>query len=110
MENLHVKFEFDEALASKKGILNSQVSFINIEKKIQAYKKIRKEEVQKKVELKSRLVEIANKMNNLRKVLPSAKLPQLEEKSLEETALNSIRHEDLEMELKTIKEKLAKLD
>ena len=109
MEQLHVRYEYDEAISGKKDLLIIQSDLIKSIKKLQAYKALRLQELKKKQELKSKLSELANKINILNKVMPKAKTPKIEQDELISTA-EVMKKTDLEHELYEIQEKLAQLD
>lgn len=109
METLHVKYEFDEALASKKDTLNTEINLIDIVKKIQAYKILRKKELDKKEDIRKKINELATKINSTRKSLPKANIPKVDEQEIEENVEEIKKNVSLEEELEDIKKKLASL-
>ena len=104
----HIKYESKEAIEAKKEILSSQIEMINLLKAIQNYKQLRTLEAKKKLELKSKLNEFVAKMLAIKKHLPKEKLPEIEIK--EEKVMNQEQTISLENELKSIQERLAKLN
>lgn len=105
MENLHVKYEFSEAIDGKKYLLSSEANLLRVVKRMQTYKTIRLQEIRKKQELKTKLNDFVNKITLLQKNLPKAKIPKIDEDYIEDRKNNST----LEQELKDIQEKLARL-
>jgi len=106
MENIHIKLESDEAIHSKRDILSAEINLLNIAKKIEDYRNLRKKELLRKITLKTKIKETIEEMKKLKEQLPRTKIPKIEEEfvSLEKTS--KLKLED---ELKEIKEKLARL-
>lgn len=110
METLHIKYDFDEALDGKKDILNTEANLIRIIKKIQNYKLLRAQSSKKKIELKTRLNELAVKINVLKKLMPKASIPKIQEIEIKASAEEIRKKISLEQELSEIQEKLTKLE
>jgi uncharacterized protein involved in exopolysaccharide biosynthesis len=109
MENLHIKFEFGEAINSKRELLSSQMNLIKVIQKIKKYKELRKSELSNKASLKSKLREIELMMKNLRENLPKTRMPKEEREEVKINIIEKSKNENLEAELKEIKERLARL-
>ena len=109
MENLHIKLDVGEAVNSKRNILSSEINFINILKKMQNYKELRKRELVRKIELKSLIRETSEQMKKFKEEMPKAKIPEIEGSIQGTFLLEKTKKLKLEDELKEIREKLARL-
>ena len=101
----YVKVEYQEALNAKKEILSSQLEVLNILKKIQIYKELRKKELIRKNKLRILIEELNKGMKNL--VL---ELPETEDTSQIIEAEARTINKSIDVELKEIEEKLAQLN
>jgi len=115
-ELIHIKFEHDEALNSKKEILSSEINCLRIMKYIKNYKTLRKKELQLKTTLRRNIGELQTKINNLCKIVPSIKVSKnlLPEEKIEEIKKRTDRKTEkpkdkIEIELEEIQKKLASL-
>jgi len=109
METLHVRFDFDEAVNSKKELLSSEIDLLNILKKIKDYKDLRKKELIKKSLLRTKLRQLAKEIVKFRNSLPKTKEIELEKKQARKISLEKGKKGRIESELKEIKERLGKL-
>ncbi len=108
MEPLHIKFEFPEALESRKTLLSSQINLLNIAKKIELYKKLRALEVKRKTLLKKKFKELESLLKKLSLELP--KTPEVKKVKPSSSQEPEVPPRlKLEQELRLIKEKLASL-
>lgn len=108
MENLHVKFKYDEALAGKKEFLYSQISLLELLSKLKDYRNSRKQELILKSRLKNELTAVRTKIIEIREHLP--KEAEKEIKIIRK--LKPKEHEErksIETQLQEIKDKLAAL-
>lgn len=103
MENIYVKLYPEEAVDSKRNLLSAEINFLNIIKKIQAYKKLRVNELVKRNAMKKKLKLLSSEIKSLATLLPSTKMPDIEHKCKPE------KERKIEDELKEIREKLASL-
>jgi hypothetical protein len=123
-ENLiHLKFDYDEALNSKRDILYSQRSLITIAKIINNYLSLKNQELNVKLELHKKLKETATHIRKLQKLIPDVKIPKIlrkEEYEEEEVKKEEFRKpinkkkypvydNDIESQLQEIQEKLQNL-
>ena len=77
-ENLiHLKFNYDEALNSKKDILYSERSLITIAKIIKNYLSLKAQELNIKLDLHKKLKETVTHIRKLQKLIPDVKIPKI---------------------------------
>src|SRR3989344_58866 len=109
MEALHVRIDYDEAIDSKRDILNTQINLINMQKAIESYSDLRKDESVLKLGIKSKLNSALSKLNSFKKIMP-----KVHEKKEEKERINDMiekpKTNSLEQELREIQKKLAKLE
>ncbi|MCH8945523.1 MAG: hypothetical protein IIA85_01215 [Nanoarchaeota archaeon] len=123
-ENLiHLKFNYDEALNSKRDILYSQRSLITITKIINNYLSLKSQELSIKLDLRKKLKETATHIKKLQKLIPDVKIPKIlrkdeyerDEDKKEEfrKPINKKEHpvydNNIESQLQEIQEKLQNL-
>jgi len=109
MESLHIRFETQEAISSKRELLSAEINLLELVRIIQNYSELRKKELTRKAFLRARLRELTTDMKKLRDGLPKTKMPAMEEAETEKVISEELRKDRLEDELKEIKEKLARL-
>lgn len=109
MENLHVRLGTEEAINSKRNILHTEMSLLNLIKEIQDYRKLRNLELKNKTILKTELKKLITEMAELKKHLPKVREPQKKEKLEVEEGIGKITRGRLELELKEIREQLERL-
>ena len=77
-ENLiHLKFNYDEALNSKRDILYSQRSLITITKIINNYLSLKNQRLNVRLELHKKLKETTTGIRKLQKLIPDVKIPKI---------------------------------
>jgi uncharacterized protein HemY len=117
-ELIHLKLERTEALLSKKEILLSEKSLVEIMKTIRNYQELRKQELLLKIKLQKKLTEAHALLKKLQNSFPKQKIIDLPTKKdyemnfLEEKlkqAKEKKYHKDLEDELKEIQDKLRNI-
>jgi len=108
-ETLHIRLEVGEAINSKRNLLSSEINFINILKKIQNYRDLRRKELARKIELKSIMRETSELMKKFKEEMPKSKVPEAEENEPAAGLLETTKKLKLEDELKEIKDRLARL-
>ena len=123
-ENLiHLKFNYDEALNSKRDLLYSQRSLITITKIINNYLSLKSQELSIKLDLHKKLKETTTDIRKLQKLIPDVKIPKIlrkneyegEEDKKEEfrKPVNKKEHpvydDSIESQLQEIQEKLQNL-
>jgi len=102
----YIKVENDEGKEAKKLLLSSEINFLNLAKKMQNWKKLRRYELSKKAKLKAELKSCSSKINIIEKELPEAEgVPIIHlTKPKQEKKINKI-----EQELSDIREKLRRI-
>ena len=77
-ENLiHIKFEYDSALKSKKDILASEIDLLKIFQRVKNYKKLRLKEIDEKTKLNRKLRALKLNIGRLQNLLPKIKIPEI---------------------------------
>jgi hypothetical protein len=111
---IHIKFEYWEAVQSKKDLLSSEMSLLRIGRKINKYHSFRNKELKLKVKLHKKVKEIKTSLNKLHTILPKIKIPEIlqDEETGElktEEPKKEIYNKDIENQLKNIQNKLRSL-
>jgi len=129
MTSEYMQLNYNEAIFAKKNLLHSQLGLLTSIKRVEAYKKLRNEELKLKIELKKKLEEARVLLDMFEKLLPKTKteheleveermkekeIKEYEEaiKKMEETKPIKRRHKkhyksELEKEIDEIKHKLS---
>jgi len=108
MEPIHIRFEFPEAVYSKKLLLASELSFLKIIQKTGNFKELRKKELKKKAKLKAMLSSLNKSISLISKELPKTKETTLDIKLIAQKTKRS--RKTLEDELRDIKRQLERLN
>lgn len=111
---IHIRLDYVEALKAKRSILSSELSSLNIAKRIARYRAIRMEELGLKSRLYGKMKEAKLNIKKLQSILPNPKVPRLVrreqamEKNLEK---DEILHNegDIESQLREIQRRLERL-
>ena len=111
---IHIRLDYMEALKAKRSILSSELSSLNIAKRIARYRAIRMEELGLKSRLYGKMKEAKLNIKKLQSILPNPKVPRLVrreqamEKHLEK---DEILHNegDIESQLREIQRRLERL-
>lgn len=121
---IHLKFDYDEALNSKRDILYSERSLITITKIINNYLSLKAQELNVKSNLHKKLRETATHIRKLQKLIPDVKIPKIlrkeeheEEEAKKEKVEEEKKHKEkypvydsnIESQLQEIQEKLQNL-
>tara|TARA_Y100000296_G_scaffold87059_1_gene129539 strand:+ start:2194 stop:2565 length:372 start_codon:yes stop_codon:yes gene_type:complete len=77
---IHLKFEYGEALQSKKDILYSEKNLMVIARKLNNYLSLRKEELKSKIKLHKKIRGTITTIKKLQKITPKIKVPKIIEK------------------------------
>jgi hypothetical protein len=111
---VYVKMGYDESLESKKNILSTEVSLLNLIKSVKAYHSIKLDELKIKSEIYKAIKELNLTMRKTKSVFPFLKIPEIKQKREapiakevkmpQEKAKNS-----LDLELQDIQNRLAAL-
>jgi len=116
-ENLiHIKFEYEEALQSKKDILLSEMNLLKISKTIKNYSSLRLEELDLKLKLFKKIKEINADLGKLQISLPRLKIPEILKKEEDDEEISKVKEikerppeGDIEYELQEIQDKLRSI-
>lgn len=74
---LHVKFEHDELVRSKKDLLEIQISLLKIAKAMHAFKESRTDEMQTKLLLQKKTKELNSSFKKMKTLSPTLKIPSI---------------------------------
>ena len=109
-ENLiHVKFEYEEALQSKKEVLSSEMTLLKIAKIIKEYRFLRLEELKLKLKLHRRMKETITNMRKLQTILPTLEILKKDEDNKKVDKIKKTQYDGLEYQLQEIQDKLKSL-
>jgi len=108
MGNIHIRLEYEEALEGKKEFLSSQLNLLEILKKLKNYKGQRKKELILKGKFKKELAALKTEINQIQEFFPKEEGKELEKGAIKEYKEKKHK-ENIESQLKEIKEKLAAL-
>ncbi len=115
---IHLKFEYEEALQSKRNILYSEKNLMIIAKKMNNYISLREEELKTKVNLHRKIRGIIASIRKLQRVVPNFKVPKIigkEGHRIKKEEIVKIRpkavksRNNIESQLQEIQEKLNTL-
>ncbi|MBS3090979.1 hypothetical protein J4217_00845 [Candidatus Pacearchaeota archaeon] len=110
MKSEYVKLSSDEKFFGTKNLLQSQESMINLLKHFDKYGELRKDEMNLRVSLKSKIGEAMNIVDNLIRSLPKARMEDNEPDEFEILDREKReKKETHERELEDIRQKLASL-
>lgn len=82
---IHLRFEYEEALQSKRDILYSEKNLMVITKKINNYLFLREEELKLKIRLHRKIKELLTTIRKLQKMNPQIEVPKILKKERHET-------------------------
>jgi hypothetical protein len=109
----YTKFSLEEAIYGKRSFLQIQLELLTIVKRIKEYRSLRNDEFALKIALKSKVDETIIAVQNLEKILPKMKIPDMPKKEQHEEMVysNPLFQKELtiDQELEKIKAKLALL-
>ena len=113
---IHIKFDYEEAVRSKKEILSSEMEVLKILKIIKNYHRLRSKELQTKIKLQRKLKQTVTALKRLESSFPEFKVPKIlkEKKSQKEETHSekSVKRKydsNIESQLKEIQERLKAL-
>jgi len=111
--SVYLRLENQEARKSKKDILSTEISFLNIVKSIKNYKQLREEEFILRAQIYKLIKEMNLAIRKTRSSFPFVKLPEkqkLEEiKTKERKKIERREDTDLEFQLREIQERLRQM-
>jgi hypothetical protein len=105
-----VRIENGEALEAKRSLLNSELNMLNLLKRLNSYKKMRKLELGKKIALKRTIRHNIASINSLMRDIPSVEGDIGLEVTIKEKKIDSRQRKTIESELKEIRSKLGRLN
>lgn len=114
---IHIRLDYEEALASKKDILSSQIALLKIARTIRGYGFDRAHELELKMQLQKNIKELKTSLSKLHRILPKIKIPKIIRKEepqkiaiKKSTHVHTKHHdESLENQLQEIQRKLNEL-
>jgi len=107
METRHVKFDYGQALDSKKQLLSSELSLLHILRALKAYKSLRKKEFVEKNKLKTNLTSLKTKIKLIEMSFPKpAPIPKT---PIRIKGIKKHSKKTLQQEVNEIREKLESL-
>jgi hypothetical protein len=111
---VYVKMGYDESLESKKEILSTEVSLLNLIKSVKAYHYVRLEELKIKSEIYKAIKELNLTMRKTKATFPFLKIPETRTKkeipiAREEKMPQEKVSSSLDLELQDIQNRLAAL-
>ena len=107
MESRHISIERTDAVALKKEVLNSEVSILEILKRLRSYRLLRKKEFVLRTELKAHFATLHTKVNSSCSSLPEYFPASVEKKF---TSAHPRESHDIQKELEDIRAKLQRLE
>lgn len=102
----YIRIDYGESIEQRRQLLSSEINLINLIKRINNFKKLRKQELMEKLALRTLIRKSLLKMNMLMRELPGVEMPKI---SAQEKKVEIRKKSHLDEELSEIKEKLSKL-
>lgn len=112
---IYIKFDYQEALQSKRDILTSQMDLLKTARTINSYKTYRSEELGLKSKFLKSLKELKTSLGRLQRILPKPRIPEILKREdyigKEQKKVSEIKPHDvsLEEQLQEIQRKLNEL-
>jgi len=107
METRYVKFNYQEALESKKQLLSSEFNLLQTAKRVKNYKTLRKKELVTKNKLKTALRNLRIKINSLQSNFPQEEMPKPLKKAVAKHKKK--QEQNIQEQLQEIQDKLTRL-
>lgn len=117
-ELIHVKFDYDELLQSKKNLLSLEMSLLKILRTVKIYHKLRNEELTRKINLQKQMENFNKEIKELKTELPKLKIPKILKKDhtnkvqpqkIDKSNIKTSYDSSLESQLQEIQDELKKL-
>lgn len=102
----YIRIDYGESIEQRRKILSSEINLINLVKRINNFKKLRRQEFLEKLALRTLMRKNILKINMLMKDLPEVEIPKI---SMRERKIEIKKKSHLDEELAEIREKLSKL-
>lgn len=113
-ELIHIKFEYEEAVNSKKDVLSLELALLESIKAVRKYQTFRLEELKLRLKLYQKIKALLITLKLLKASLPKLDIPKFlkkEEEIVEEKRKKiKIVQEDLETQLREINQRLKSLE
>ena len=117
---IHIRFEHDNAVESKRDILSSEIDLLKISQRLKNYRADRLAELELKAKLERKFKALKLDIGRLQNLLPKIKVPKIlkaphkrieeKEEMLEKyTKEEEEKHEDIESQLQEIQRRLNAL-
>jgi hypothetical protein len=104
---------YDEAMESKKDVLQSQYLTLKMKQHLKNYNNLRKNELKLKLKMKNKIISLIKDIKNAQSTLPSPEMPEeireMPVKVRKKVQKEKRHAENLESELEEIQEKLRTL-
>jgi hypothetical protein len=114
METRHVKLNHGEALDAKKQLLSSEMSMLQIIKRMRNYKLLRKKEFTNRNHLKTNISAVRTKINLIFSTFPEeekvSKIIRMDSKKISKEEKDGKESRSLQRELEDIQRKLRQLE
>jgi len=78
---IHIKFEYDAGVQSKKDILSTEINLLRINQILKKFSEYRQNELDTKIDLERKLRALKLDIGRLQNLLPEVKIPQILEKA-----------------------------
>ncbi len=109
-ELIYVKFDYYESLESKRNVLSSEMSLLNIMKAMKKYNVLRQEEMRKKEQMLKLIKQLEATLKKSKASLPLPRTPEKTKKGSKEESKSAKAiktfDDDLENQLREIQERL----
>lgn len=102
----YIRIDYGESIEQRRKLLSSEINLINLIKRINNFKKLRRQELMEKLALRTLIRKNLLKMNMLMRELPEVEIPKI---SVQEKKVETRKKSHLDEELAEIREKLSKL-
>ena len=116
MASEYIKLVYAEKVYGEKNLLQSRLSVLSINKNVKAYKELRKQELDLRLQLKTRIQEAKKALDDLEKELPITKLmsrqrrvEKAEAAPVEGAPEEKVMATGLEPEIEKIQKRLAEI-
>lgn len=119
---VHIRVDYEDALATKRNILSAEANFLKVIKRIKRYELLRGEELNNRLRIQNKIKDLKTNMTKINEVFPKVKLPEIlkknevekkkkieEQENIKEPIKEKHEEDDLETQLREIQEKLMKL-
>ena len=110
---IHLKFEYNEAIESKRQILNLQKSLMIMAQSMEKFSDFRREELAKKEKFYKRTKTTLNVIKKLQRTIPKVRSPNKIKKEVEKKIVPKVKKSkyssDIGSQLQDIQEKLNSL-